>query len=127
MKDLNVYYNGKPLYSLNPLMIDKLKVPDDKVELLKQLHVHLHEVFDKINETPLTDKKRLKRLADEITSTENKMQVAWGYPMNKKGHTWWYLAPKCLCPRLDNAKLQGKGDPIYSKTCPLHKHMIDKD
>lgn len=87
------------------------------IEAVKKAHLKMKALFAKINKTD--DSIKLKKLAEKIKEIEFEMQRAWKFPENNAMHSWWYEAPKCLCPKLDNRDSRGHLQYIR-EDCPLH-------
>lgn len=82
------------------------------------LHTRLTELIYKADYKSLPN-KTLKKIGDEITEIEFKLQELWGFPKDRASHTHWLRPIKCKCPKLDNKDAWGH-EYYINEECPLH-------
>lgn len=114
-----VVYNGKPMYYLNPQLIERQGVTDEQLERLKELHIKKLKLFDEMSATD--DTAKLKEGARRLAAIEFALQDNWNFPRDPGMHQW-YLIPKCTCPLKDNMdyRYPGSTHRIYDEDCPVH-------
>lgn len=115
-KDLEVVYNGMPIYKLNKHLLERQNCVEN-LQKIKDAHISKLTVYSKIEKT--SDKQELKKLANLITEIEFNLQELWKFPKDKNFHKFWET-PKCLCPKMDNMDSYPHGYYIISSDCPLH-------
>jgi hypothetical protein len=106
--------------SLNPNLVARQKLTQDDINRVNALHEVKNQLFDEMAKLePGSD--RLSVCVAELEEIEFAMQRAWKFPEDEKFHTWWMLAPHCICPRMDNRDMTfyGRGR-IMQQNCPLH-------
>jgi len=122
IQEYGVKYKGEFNSILNPNLIKKQGVDKEGVKLIKTIHVMLLTIFDEIEKEDDPDK--LHVFADVINELDFKLQEAWGFERDANYHTWWYRAPKCTCPTMDNQERVGTPYSIVSEDCPLHGKIV---
>jgi hypothetical protein len=117
-QDLRIIYKRKVIGSLNPDFVEKQGITNAAVKKLKKLHGEKESIFEQMEATD--DKVELRELVKGLQEVEFKMQEAWGFYKDVRYHSWWYRAPKCSCPKMDNAEKIGTGFSIITAKCVLH-------
>jgi hypothetical protein len=115
--NLEVNYKDVHVYNLNERLVNKQGLDQERVDIIKALHVEKLTLFDKMRETD--DPTTLKELANSYEDIEFMMQEAWGFPKDRNYHRWWEV-PKCQCPVMDNRDNYGTKYRITSGNCPIH-------
>ena len=115
--NLEVNYKDIHVYNLNENLVKKQGLDQDRVDVIKALHVEKLTLFDKMRETD--EPKELKELAFSVKNVEFMMQEAWGFPKDRNYHRWWEV-PKCECPSMDNADIYGTKYRVVNDNCPVH-------
>ena len=115
--DTKITLKDGQVIQLNERLIDRQRLTSREVEQIKKVHFTKSEVFEKMRET--SDRVLLRKLAEEVTELEFKLQRLWGFELNKNWHEW-YSVPKCSCPKIDNYELRGQDMKIYSSHCSVH-------
>lgn len=123
--DLKIIYKGEDAGYLNRRLVEKQKLTEKDVEILKDLHVQKNSLFEKMER--LSDPSELKKCVELLESIEFAMQKAWKFTQDAAFHTWWCQAPKCACPKLDNRDRYGTGERIFSSDCVLHGQPAVKE
>ncbi len=110
--------------TLNPELIARQGLTDLEVGELEILHHEREQLFarmESLDPTKEYDRVILRQSVDELEQLEFSMQRAWRFDETRSMHSWWYRAPHCKCPKLDNAdpimSAQGR---IIAGDCPLH-------
>jgi len=67
------------------------------------------------------------KCAGLIEEIEFLMQRAWGFEEDAAFHTWWYQAPHCTCPPIDNAERFGSKNKVIRQDCPLHGKIVKNE
>jgi hypothetical protein len=115
-KDVAVHYKDKTIY-LNRLLIERQGIGDEVVELLKKTHYERLVVLVKMEATD--NPVALRALNGSLTDLDFKLQKLWGFSESENFHKWWE-APKCTCPKMDNADHYGTKYRIVAENCPIH-------
>lgn len=102
---------------LNPILLFKQGVDENKFKKLAEAHKNKHKILEKMKITD--EKSTLKFLAETITQIEFSLQRLWGFPEDINYHRFWEL-PKCTCPKLDNEDAYPTGYYVRVQSCPLH-------
>lgn len=118
---LVVYYEDKPLCVLNSRLVEQQNLTEEKINILKNLHIGMHETKEKMKETD--DKSALRELAFTVENLEFMMQEAWGFPKDRNYHSHWLEVPKCTCPKMDNRENYGTKYRVIDGKCPVHGKM----
>lgn len=111
---------------LNPQLIIAKRVEDENIEQLVKLHkerIALFAVMEAMGESEYTTPAGamiLKECVEKLEKLEFAMQRAWHFEESVNHHTWWILAPHCICPRMDNQERWGTPHRIIRGNCPLH-------
>lgn len=121
-EDLIVVYKGKPISALNEKLVESQHLSEERVEILKALHIEMYELKEKIDKTD--DKNELRELVISVENLEFMMQDAWGFEKNRNYHTHWFDCPKCTCPRMDNYDNVGTPFRVINEKCLLHGKII---
>lgn len=115
--------SGHRILELNASMVEKMKLSEKQVELIKELHLEQHTRRKKmaalIDQNPSSLRKDLRKLLKEWRKAEYLLQEAWGFRKNKRFHKEFEL-PGCLCPKMDNMDMFGSGLRWVCSTCPYH-------
>jgi len=116
-----VSYRGQ-IVCLNTALIEKNKVSKKAVRKILSIHCDRLDLF--VEFIKATGKPRkLRGLVKELERIEYRLQEQWNFKKDKRFHCWWYNAPGCLCPQMDNKELFGTDLRITQSNCPLHgKH-----
>jgi hypothetical protein len=104
-------------FELNMDLVRQRGLTEKEVLHLYDLHEVREELFERFEAT--ADREELRELVNKLETLEFEMQVAWRFPVDRNFHTWWYRAPKCQCPQMDNIDAFGS-ERIINKQCPLH-------
>lgn len=112
-----VIHKGEPKYFLNKELAARNWLSTEDVKKLVELHVKKLDIFDMMHATD--NPTELKRLAAQVTDIEFQMQATWHFPCDETYHEW-YLVPKCVCPKLDNADYRGTDRRVHACNCPIH-------
>lgn len=118
MPSLIVTYRGKKLCKLNANMVERQKLTPERIKKLKELHRERQSIFDMMEIS--TVKSQLRELVKDLQEVEFQMQDAWRFPRDARYHSWWYKAPKCTCPKMDNDERRGTCLSIINQLCVLH-------
>jgi len=125
----HVKINGVTTSYMNPSLALQQKLSDENLEELKDLHVSKTELFEMMDladpENPPSD-DFFPKCAELLQEIEFLMQRAWGFTEDAAYHTWWYQAPHCTCPTLDNAERFGVEGKIIRHDCPLHGKIYEE-
>ena len=113
-----VRYKNRINMYLDPHFAIKQKLDVNDLKIIKNIHRKRLRLFDIITEE--NDPVRLRKLAQQITEIEYTLQEAWGFNKNINFHSWWFMAPKCHCPIMDNQDSIGTNYHIITTDCPLH-------
>lgn len=113
-----VYYKGKLELYLSPHLAVKQNLNIEDLETIRKVHIKRLKLFEKIESE--NDIVKLRKLADKVTEIEFELQDAWKFDRDAKFHSWWFNAPKCTCPKLDNNERIGTGTFIINGNCLLH-------
>jgi len=107
---------------LNPNLVKQQGLNKDDVAELEQLHEAKNQLFEIMSVLdPDMDIDVLKTYVLLLESLEFNMQRVWKFDQDRSFHNWWYQAPHCECPKMDNADpLMGYGGRIINGNCPLH-------
>lgn len=109
---------------LNPLLIEKQKLNEEDVAELECLHNAREVLFEEMEGLDPEfeeDLPLLKTYVVLLESLEFNMQRVWKFDQTRERHTWWYRAPHCTCPKMDNADpIMSARGRIINGTCPLH-------
>jgi len=118
-KDLiTIEYNGKIEMALNPGLILQQGIGVRAIKVLRKLHIKRLQMFEKMEK--LSTREELHPYVKKLEKLEFAMQKAWKFSKDAKFHTWWYQAPHCTCPKMDNYDNFGSGMRIISIDCILH-------
>lgn len=110
---------GDEVTRLNEALVKRQGLSDVQVLRIQDLHGERRALF---NEMKLKDRAD-RSLADDakaLRQIEFSLQEAWGFDQDENFHSWWFQAPHCRCPKLDNADRIGTKYHIYADDCPLH-------
>lgn len=122
VKDLQKYYGiqykGKWNMYLNWMLAVRQKVTVGDLKTLVKLHLERLELFDRMAKED--SRAKLRKQAKELEKLEFAMQEAWKFEKSANFHTWWYHAPQCNCPRMDNEDRFGTKYRIIREDCPVH-------
>lgn len=111
--------------SLNPALIKQQGLIEEEVDLVVDIHVRLEQLFAEMKATPVSEKEKLRKMAQEVTEIDFSLQVAWKFPRNERFHSWWFRAPHCICPKLDNWDRVGTKQKVVNLSCPVHGDDVD--
>ena len=111
---------------LNPLLIEQQGLTDKEVKDLEAYHEYREALFESMEKRDPSDTDDLAELrwsVGELERLEFAMQRGWRFEEDASMHSWWFRAPHCKCPKLDNADpLMTRGGRIITEGCPLHAH-----
>jgi hypothetical protein len=122
VRDLAVFYKGKLVTVLNPLLVEKQKLNKEQVKELILTHEDRARIFEEMRNTD--DVEDLKMYAEQFEALEYEQQRIWGFPQDRNFHRWFDV-PKCRCPKMDNAENIGTKYRIIAGHCPIHN--IDEE
>lgn len=108
---------------LNKRLIEQQGLTEQEVAYIEQLHAQREEMFkemEALDPAPTMDRTKLREYVGKLEQLEFEMQRGWKFEVNRDYHTWWYCAPHCECPKMDNRELQGTKYRITAGSCPLH-------
>ena len=117
-KYYGVMYKNKLNMVLSPALAIKQQLTQEDLEELKRLHVERLVLFDWMEKEKNVN--TLRKQVKVLQKIEFAMQKAWKFTQDARFHTWWFRAPKCLCPKMDNEDSLGTGFNTISEDCPLH-------
>lgn len=106
----------------NPQCFERTDVDDtpENRDIILNLHRDRHYLFQQMRETPATDLQQLAMYRDTLQQLEFNLQAAWGFDQDENFHTYWFRAPHCTCPKMDNSDQFGSEIKYISADCPLH-------
>lgn len=104
-------------FILNQALIAKQGLTLSEVLTIEELHKTKQLLIWRMKHSKKPE--TLRRLADEVTEVEYKLQDAWKFPRDKNFHKFWEL-PGCSCPLHDNCERWGTGYAVYSQDCLIH-------
>ena len=106
--------------SLNPNLVARQRLTQDDINQVTALHKVKNQLFERMEKLdPVGQRQELQLCVLDLQEIEFGMQRAWKFEEDADRHSWWYRAPHCRCPRMDNS------DPlmpnrITRQDCPLH-------
>jgi len=98
---------------------DRLENEDNLEDLKKCLQEKL-KIYDEIEKSESDNE--LYKYYKKITNIEYSMQLLYAEEEDISFHRFW-LTPKCICPKIDNAEIYPSKNPIFDKDCPIHKKV----
>ena len=111
---------------LDSRLIEKQKLNQDDIDKIIALHENRHELFELMSSLDsVRDNEQLRKCVGTLETIEFAMQKRWKFPQDKDYHTWWFRAPHCSCPKMDNADILYFGRRIIMEKCPLHGTQIN--
>lgn len=119
----HIVINKTVLSFLNPFLVIQQKLTDKDLRDLIDLHIFKYELFEAMEISDPDNPPRenfFKDCVEELEKIEFRMQKSWGFSEDRNFHSWWYRAPHCQCPVLDNAERFGTSYRIINENCPLH-------
>jgi hypothetical protein len=108
---------------LNPVLVERQGLNEQEVSHLERLHYVRKVLFQDMEQMDPkndTERRELRYCVQELEALEFEMQKAWKFEEDKTKHTWWFRAPHCICPKLDNMERFGAEDKVITADCPLH-------
>jgi len=118
-----VQIDDTPISYLNPALAKKQGLTDENIDRLRELHCEMTELFEIMKmsdpENPPSE-TFFSDCVNLIESIEFLMQREWGFTQDANFHSWWFKAPHCNCPMLDNQDRVGSNSRVISQICPLH-------
>lgn len=112
-------YKGESII-LNDHMIKTQNLTEYQIDNIIDLHKQRIDLFNHMRKlNPCYDIDELKACVKILQILEYNLQDAWGFERDKNKHSWWFRAPWCECPKIDNADPLMWG-PIIIESCPLH-------
>lgn len=111
---------GLDTKGLNPHLVAKQKLTQEDIDAVTEEHLVKDKLFERMRKLdPVGQRQELQLCALELEQIEFAMQRAWKFEEDANMHSWWYNAPHCKCPWMDNR------DPlmpnkIKQQDCPLH-------
>jgi len=109
---------------LNPRLVFNQGLDQCDIDRLEKLHEARENMFQDMETLDPENADHLIKLRTYVVlldALEFEMQRAWKFDQDPSKHTWWYQAPHCECPKMDNADpLMGFGGRIINNNCPLH-------
>jgi len=121
---LVIKYKGVVEMSLNPTFVVKQGLLIKEIKTLRRLHLERIKMFEEMKKTK--NKRVLRSYVKKLEKLEFALQKAWRFEQDANFHTWWYKAPHCKCPRMDNEDNFGTGMRIISHDCILHYKPVTK-
>ena len=117
-----VYVRNKPISKINEELFKKQKL--NKIDLCKLKHhyIILHSLFEKAENTDSVEE--LIAISEQVKHTEYMLQEIWKFKLDKNLHRYWFMIPKCDCPKIDNRERLGTGHFIISDNCPIHGNKL---
>jgi len=106
---------------LNNRLIQDRELSQETVDKIEAVHKELEELLA----TKLEDIENIENYVLDISALEYELQHLWGFSQDSNYHSWWFMDPKCKCPKMDNEDMLGTKYSIYSSDCPLHWNPID--
>lgn len=101
---------------INPDLLTEMDAWDS-LETIKDLHGAKMVIFEQMERD---SGKNLKYYDGVVTEIEFDLQLAWGFPMDKRFHRFWER-PQCTCPKLDNEdRYLSSTGYYYTSNCPVH-------
>ena len=110
---------------LNQKMVEQQELTEEDIKLVQLCYEQLFELFKEAKEED--DDVALHRIGKSIQNAEFNLQEAWKFPRDARYHRYWYRAPKCTCPIIDNDEAFGTGHNVIQANCPLHGFMLDTE
>ena len=118
---------GLDTKGLNPFLVKKQGLTQTDIDLVTCEHARkdvLFQIMEALD--PEVDTEELHECVGILEEIEFAMQRAWKFEKDADRHSWWYRAPHCRCPRMDNS------DPlmpnrITRQDCPLHGWKQESD
>lgn len=108
---------------LNPRLVERQGLSEDDVQAVLGLHEELEDIFDVMKQLSPDNPEelmKLRQLVIVVEQLEFDLQKAWRFEQSRDHHTWWYRAPHCQCPKMDNDDAFGTKYHIRRDNCPLH-------
>lgn len=118
-----VIINDVPVSFINPALVKSKNVNDNDVSEIKKLHISRIELFEMMSLTSPEDpdsKPFFEECVAMLKDIEFLLQKHWGFDEDEDFHVWWFIAPHCTCPKIDNAERIGTKYRIINQSCPLH-------
>ena len=112
----------------NKTLIEKQGLFENDIQELTKLHTlkdELFETMEGLDPNKEKDLKQLRMFVKLLQSLEFDMQRVWKFDPNANMHSWWFKAPHCKCPFMDNQDMLGTKYRVHVKDCPLHGHEIE--
>jgi len=106
-------------------MLVKQGISEETLKQMKSVYDEMDELFKQIEKEE--DASQLKVLANKIPDLEYRLQELWGFRKDSRYHRYWFKAPKCTCPVLDNLDNLGTDIREISPFCPLHGGQKETD
>jgi len=120
-KHYAVYYKNKLSLYLSPHLAIKNDLGIKDLKKIRRIHIKRLRLFDEIESE--SDVTKLHELANDLEKIEYELQKAWKLNLDSNFHSWWFRAPKCTCPKLDNKERIGTGLFIIDRKCLLHGEL----
>lgn len=117
-KHYAVYYKKKLALYLSLYLAEKQNLDIDDLKKIRKIHIKRLKLFDKIESE--NNVAKLHKFANDLEKIEYELQDAWKMDANPDFHSWWFMAPKCTCPKLDNEDRIGTCERIINKNCLMH-------
>ncbi len=114
-----VVHKGKPLLTLNSMLIKRQKISDEQLETIKDLHIQrilIEESFTFGSICP-------KDYRDAWKMNQFYLQEAWGLKADENFHRFWDMSG-CTCSKMDNNDSYPTGHYTYSSACSVHGDMV---
>ena len=107
---------------LNQRLVEKQGLSRGDVAKIKMLHNEREMLFKKMEALdPVADRHELREhCVKDLERLEFALQEAWKFPQDAKMHSWWFRAPHCSCPYMDNQDMLGTEYKYINGDCPLH-------
>ena len=111
---------SQPKAKINKALVAEKNVSDETLETIKDLHIDRHIIEGMMKACdPIMANTRLRELNEKWHKVQFELQEAWGFPLKKDWHRYWWSLPHCDCPKMDNADAFPFRSYI-SPVCPIH-------
>lgn len=115
---LEYTYKGRK-YSLPIGLVEKQKLNQEDIDFVISLQSHRFFIESQMSKYNIEKKVELLELLDKWQQNEDRLQLAWGFPLDRTMQVW-YNIPHCSCPKMDNADRLGTQYQVFSMDCVYH-------
>jgi|DEB0MinimDraft_6_1074348.scaffolds.fasta_scaffold04658_2 hypothetical protein len=102
--------------TLSEQLIKSQSLSTEDVATILGLHARKLALYEELE---TAEDFSLEALGRELREVEYALQRAWKFPQSAKYHRFWE-APRCACPKMDNAERYPSDLAIVNGNCPLH-------